>query len=116
MAESNTDFMRMQQQAVERMREMSNRSTSAAAHQMPPAPSFVKVENRHTAQKTTNENAPLIPKNEPISTMHKNGNPFSLIQRLHTEPDMALIIGLLLILWSEKSDKRLLLALLYILF
>ena len=37
------DFLQEQQRAIERMREMSRRSTADTAHTMPPAPAFVKV-------------------------------------------------------------------------
>lgn len=116
MTDSNTEFMRMQQQAVERMREMSNRSVKSTAHTMPPTPSFVKVENYNTAYKGGTTTGEKQIKTTHTSNMHKNEFPLNLTARLRSEPDIALIIGLLLILWSEQTDKRLLLALIYILF
>lgn len=39
-----------------------------------------------------------------------------ILDRIKNEPDMTLVLGILLLLWSEKADKKLLLALLYVLF
>ncbi len=95
MATDNAEFLREQQRAVEQMRRMQHQSAL-------PTPPFVQFPNAEKPQ------SPL-PKRQ-------NGLPnFDLLDRLKSDPDMALIGGLLLLLWNEKADRRLMLALLYIL-
>ena len=130
----DTDFLRQQQEAIERMREMSRRSTDDSAHAMPPIPPFVKLNGQNVPKDGMNTNAYLP------NSMHTHGNdgaaqssthqnsahtnkqgfePLSnipFLSKIGSEPDVALVLGLLLLLWSEKADKRLLLALLYIVF
>lgn len=88
------DFYKQQQSAVQKMREMNSRSA------------FINTQN------------PVPPKKSPPkpqeNTFFKGLNiPF--LDSLSTDGDMALILGLLLILISEKTDKTLLFALIYIL-
>ncbi|MGN0451521.1 MAG: hypothetical protein ACI4FN_05370 [Acutalibacteraceae bacterium] len=136
---NDNDFMRRQREAVEQMREMNSRAVpSGAGHSMPPVPPFVKVQgnrqNRSNSsqpsrqQATTqtaqgySENTPAQtspPRTEPMSQSKNSGLlggldlPF--LDMLTKESDVSLIIGLLLILMSEKADKKLLFALVYIL-
>lgn len=128
------DFLQEQQRAIERMREMSRRSTADTAHTMPPAPAFVKVNGKNPISDNMQENAyssndkPSEKQNPDISAQpqkpsqkHAQNASFPLfdlpfLDKLQSEPDTALLLGLLLLLWSEKADKRLLLALLYIVF
>ena len=89
------DFIKQQQSAVERMREMNSRSAFA----------------------NTQNTAP--PKKKPPPKQKENslfgGLNIPFLDSLSTDGDMALILGLLLILMSEKTDKTLLFALIYIL-
>ena len=145
----NNDFMREQQLAIERMKEMSRRSGQSAPHTMPPAPPFVKFgrqqdsnsnqeytnnysSNQHTNQpqnsnynnnknNNSNNNAKRAShgNNAPMQPCNNNsflGLDIPFLDKIQSEPDITLILGLLLLLWSEKADKKLLLALLYILF
>lgn len=145
-ANDNSDFLRQQRNAVERMREMSARATAnAPAHTMPPAPSFVRTphagapaganrtaENRpsagnrpaeqspedanpgeHAPAHTSRSPAPSAPSGLGIPAL--SGMDFSILDRIKTEPDLPLILGLLLILWSENADRKLMIALMYIL-
>lgn len=74
-------------EAIKRMQEMSSRSVyKPPPPQKPPAP----------------------PKENGLFSL-----PF--LDKLKTDGDFALILGLLLLLLSEKADKRLLFALIYIL-
>lgn len=127
------EFLQQQMAAVERMREMNARSAfgSRSPHQMPPVPSFVKVNDGRSNKgsnpvgqsahpRTPQENtAPDIipPKNENTKTRSLNpingGIPF--LDKILTDGDATLIIGLLLLLMSENADKKLLFALVYIL-
>lgn len=84
-------FIKQQQEAVERMREMNSRSTK------PPKPETKEK------PKEQNNNSLLSGLNIPfLDSLTKDG-------------DSTLILGILLLLFSEKADKRLLFALIYIL-
>ena len=116
--QSQENFMAQQQKAVERMMEMNRRSMKTKeGHTMPPAPSFVRLnENKNT---DLTERSKVEKKDTPaqfLNTSHeKNDFSLPLLNNLKIDRDTTLILGLLLILWSEKSDRYLLLALLYIL-
>ena len=106
---SNNDFMRRRQDAVERMREMSRKAAESSAQPMPPMPPFVRLQNRE------NQASPAA--NEKYLPHTRKGGLSSLpfLDMLNIDGDLPLIIGLLLILFSEKADKKLLFALIYIL-
>ena len=133
---NDNDFMRQQQSAVERMRELSSRSVYSADvnRPMPPVPSFVKVNGQtqnadrrnngyqSAAQPNYNkkENRPasspvLKNENSPKTNSLFEGLNLPIIDNLKKDGDMTLIIGLLLLLLGEKTDKKLLFALIYIL-
>lgn len=109
------EFLFEQQAAIERMKQMNKKSmehTKNESHKMPPVPSFVKM------PETENKEIPKTTNNIPKQPKPQNSNSaFSipLLDSLFKDSDSALIIGLLLILFSEKSDKLLLFALIYIL-
>lgn len=90
---TESDFLKQQQSAVERMREMNSRSAFAPPNPKPQDP------------------PPQKPKNN--NSLNSLNIPF--LDKLSSDGDMALILGLLLILMSEKTDKTLLFALVYIL-
>lgn len=85
------EFMRERQAAVERMKEMNSRSQ--------------------------NPKSSSPPKTAASKTSDKQSNSFNLpfLDMISQDGDSTLIIGLLLILMSEKADKMLLFALVYIL-
>lgn len=89
---TQNEFDLRRKQAVENMRQMNARSTS---------------HNDDTSNK------------EPIQQPKRNTTPKAIdipfLDFLSKDKDAALIIGLLLILMSERSDKTLLFALVYIL-
>lgn len=114
----DTSFMAERQRAVERMKEMSGRAIKQDENQktMPPVPSFVNVNNRTASENRGNGEIQKNkePKNNILDGILGDVNlPFT--QKLLSDPDMSLILGLLLILASEGSDKLMLSALLYIL-
>ena len=123
---TESEFLRQQQAAVERMREMNARSqipNKNARHKMPPIPSFVSMPENST-QKTRPDTAPpvfekAIPQvngiqpNQPFSK--NTGLNIPILDNIFKDGDSALILGLLLILISENTDKTLLFALVYIL-
>lgn len=138
---NDNDFMRQQQAAVERMREMNSRSVYGGnrSHKMPPVPSFVSVpqnnnnQNRNNRQRSTQSNIPdnqnqkreqAAPQPPPVKQpppkqnnngLFPSGTSIPFLDKLMNDGDTALIIGLLLILMSENADKKLLFALVYIL-
>ena len=87
---TENDFLKQQQSAVERMREMNSRSA------------FKPQKQPQKPQKSQNNNI-----------LGSLNIPF--LDSLSSDGDMSLILGLLLILMSEKTDKTLLFALVYIL-
>ena len=128
---ADNDFIRQQQAAVERMREMNARSQQNGGYKMPPVPNFVKLSGNgqqnvrgniqgevrtqnkvreEAVKKQTDE----IPKNGGALNFF-DGLDIPFLSRLKTDKDMSIVIGLALILFSEGADKTLLLALLYIL-
>ena len=91
---SPNEFSRQQQDAINRMREMNKKSTN-------PQPD--------------NTRRPP-PKPQPKQPNSQDGLGLELpFGNLFKDKDTALILGLLLILYGEKADKMLLLALVYIL-
>ena len=129
---SDNDFMRQQQAAVERMREMSRKAAETPEQPMPPVPPFVRLQNRQGTPQNQNSQTPrqntppaaqnnAVPPNETGENNFlfpaKKGGLSSLpfLDMLGIDGDLPLIIGLLLILFSEKADKKLLFALIYIL-
>lgn len=128
---SENDFMRQQQAAVEKMREMSRKAAESSGQPMPPVPPFVRLQNRQGGAQNQGSAAPQrqSPPPRPQSTPaleEKNEENFLFPARkgglsslpfldlLGSDSDLPLIIGLLLILFSEKADKKLLFALIYI--
>lgn len=116
----NDNFTKRQEEAVNQMREMSRRATGGF-HNMPPAPPFVKLPDRpqNTApvEEAPKQSASATPKsrqNDGI-TAFLSGMNLPFLNNLKNDQDITLVLGLLLILISEKSDRLLMLALLYIL-
>lgn len=124
---SDNDFMRRRQDAVERMREMSRKAAESSAQPMPPMPPFVRLQNRENqvqsqgsaaSQQSVQTSPQASPASNENSLPHtRKGGLSSLpfLDMLNIDGDLPLIIGLLLILFSEKADKKLLFALIYIL-
>lgn len=124
---SDNDFMRRRQDAVERMREMSRKAAESSAQPMPPMPPFVRLQNRENqvqsqgsaaSQQSVQTGPQASPALNEDSLPHTRKGGFSslpFLDMLNIDGDLPLIIGLLLILFSEKADKKLLFALIYIL-
>ena len=89
---NNNTFQKQQQEAVQRMREMNALST----FKEPPPPEKTKEKPKQNNSLLGSLNLPLL------DSFKKDG-------------DATLILGILLLLFSEKADKRLLFALMYIL-
>lgn len=126
---SDNDFMRRRQDAVERMREMSRKAAESSAQPMPPMPPFVRLQNRENQPQSQGSSAsrqeavqarpqtsPAPNEENPLPPARKGGlSSLPFLDMLNIDGDLPLIIGLLLILFSEKADKKLLFALIYIL-
>ncbi len=128
MPEQDKDFLLKQQAALERMREMNRRANiKSGSRNMPPSPAFLKV-----GEVAKSNDTPTSPQSEEKNSKKEergaikgfidnllsgNGSDLGkpIFDKIGADPDMLLILGLLLILHSEKSDRMLLLALLYIL-
>lgn len=93
---NNRSFSQQQRDAINRMREMNSRSTN---RQTPPP----EPEKPPETRKNENENSLF------------SGLSLPFLDNLKKDGDLTLILGILLLLLSEKADKRLLFALVYIL-
>lgn len=122
----NNDFLEQQRRAIERMNEMHlKQQIKMGGYKMPPTPPFVKVNNdfEKTTDVTELKNKDTssdfrTPQEKPKSTKNFSPKPkgFSLpLLSGGFDTDISLILGLILILANEKADRKLLLALLYIL-
>lgn len=126
------EFRREQAAAAERMRRMYERSqVNSGGHTMPPTPDFVRVGAKDSGrvapqmtpreeEKTKNAQPAAAQNSNEVYKKAPNGNglPFfgdGFFADKLREPDTALILGLILLLFSENADRRLLFALLYIL-
>lgn len=112
---NQNDFMRQQQAAVERMREMSAKAVRNDNRPMPPVPPFVKLQGRTEPAPAPAPEPRPIP--ESVSRPHREAGPLipKLLESFKTDGDLPLILGLLLLLIGEGADKKLLFALIYIL-
>lgn len=125
------DFLRDSRAAVERMREMNSRSKfqDGGTRRMPPVPPFVKIPNSNPNESHSgrgNKENGQDRRTEPVQdtppktdgSHGSGGSPMlglPFLNSLGKDSDATLILGLLLILFSEKADKLLLFALVYIL-
>lgn len=117
---NNEAFLFEQQQAVERMREMSRRALTPNPHEMPPVPNFVRMPENTVEKETPTHSEPVQTKPQKRASPSKPHKPQSFLsgilpKRFPIDSDTALILGLILILSSENTDKLLLYALVYIL-
>ena len=126
----DSDFARQSKEAVEKMREMNSRArVNNGGQNMPPAPPFVRMQGNRQGtapqkqrQTNTQRQENPVPKINEMKYNKSNkdsgflsGLNIPFLDMLSRETDISLIIGLLLILMSEKADKKLLFALFYIL-
>ena len=82
----------MQRESENRVREMQSRARLLGENKFEPPPVFNQNKN------------PLPPNQNPLSAIFER-----------TDSDTLIILALLWILWNEKADQKLLLALLYLL-
>lgn len=120
---AENDFNAAKQRAIQRMKEMNDRAINSSPHKMPPAPSFVKV-NRKESENYQNKDYikdSTSPKKESVfdgilnNIASGNFSNIPILNRIKSDPDTLLILGMILILSSDSNDKLLLIAMLYIL-
>jgi len=107
------DFYLKQQAAVERMREMNMKAQTknSAPSEKPPAN---QPQNQQPNTANNKNNAKIQNSNRNIKA-DTGGLNIPFLETLFRDGDTTLIVGLLLLLMSEKGDKLLLFALVYIL-
>lgn len=116
---SSSDFIKMQEQAIKRVREMHRKSQASAEEKTPPEIKSNKTEDAPEKEKPK-EKPPIIIPQKPSEAKTKTDfekkredhNPFSAL--LNLDADKSLVLPLLLFLGKEGVDDMLLLALLYI--
>lgn len=121
---SKEDFAKMQQQAINRVREMQRQSKQTSEGEKKPPkdiPAFFKPEKTGPPQSQCRE-----PEQKKETPPKKNCAPPPAIKRVYTkskpntapffemDSDIALILPLLLLLQRDGADEMLILALLYI--
>lgn len=121
---SKEDFAKMQQQAINRVREMQRQSKQTSEGEKKPPkdiPAFFKPEKTGPPQSQRRE-----PEQKKETPPKKNCAPPPAIKRVYTkskpnmapffemDSDIALILPLLLLLQRDGADEMLILALLYI--
>lgn len=114
---SPSDFLKMQEQAIRKAREMQQKAQQGA----PPAAKCQKAESPKRPEKPNIYQQKSYPKKEPpkkepqrekLESKPAQSNIFSLFSSL--DGDMSLILLLIFILKKEGADEMLILALLYI--
>ena len=118
------DMLRMQQEAMERVREFQQRSRATGGIDSPirlPEPILqgetLALEPVETAP--VEETTPPVIEGQAASPKSGNQPPApleGLLERLGLDGETALVLGIILLLYNEKADHLLLLALAYLLF
>lgn len=133
---SSDDILKMQQDAARRVKEMQARSRFTV-DRMPPlvtkessakaARSDAQAPKTMDSQKTVVENETSKNREERHTNHSSNsgvsqllggfpfsGNKLGLMEMLHTDSDGILLMAILFVLYTEKADELLMLAILYI--
>lgn len=113
---SYNDFAKMQQQAIDRVREMQKKAMPNKPLQNGENSIFSSADEKPKTKSTPPEkiNIPKESPKKPANPQQKSNssNPLSFLSSM--DSDMSLILPLLLLLGKEGADSILLLALLYI--
>ena len=123
---NENDITNKSKQAIEQMREMNKRANFQNKNSNSPLKNQSSIQNKNDKINSPNASKIKPPNTQNINKNftnlpQKNANPFlggigfSLSNLLTSDADATLILGLLLILMSENTDKILLFALIYIL-
>lgn len=108
------DMKRMQKDAEERLRQMQQKANSHLGRNMPPAPDFVKINNRQNEARTPPPLKLEEPKKEPSVGFGNKLLNILDIGKLRIDNDISVILMIMLLLSTDNSDEILLLALVYI--
>lgn len=104
---SYNDLVRMQEQAIRRVRDMQERARLTMQEQEAPVPEEESPPDEAVSAQEKKEEKSQLPLQQPRSQ-----NPLGNL--LNFDKDKAVILPLLLLLGKESSDNILLLALMYI--
>lgn len=116
------DIIRMQQEAVNRVHEFQNRAREYSYYDMPtigeppvsPAP-IIEAES-HVVEPETSEQAHIQAQQMPIQQSVPSNDPIKgILERFNLDNETLLILGLIFVLYNEKADNVLLMALAYLL-
>lgn len=111
MARSNgysaSEIMAMQRDAAERVREMQRRARQRMEQGNPPAPPVAL----HTPPPSMQQTSPLPGQFPPSNQLPGQPQAVGLLQSLLQDSDRILLLILLLVLYQEKADPALMLAL-----
>ena len=113
MASYNQDFNRMQEEALRRMREMQSRSRTAVNRPHPPPPPHPEPQppqqHQHPNHNQKQHHDQNKPASQPPADILK-----SLLGDIKIDSEKALILLMLFVLYKNKADMKLLLALGYL--
>ncbi|MCQ2451485.1 MAG: hypothetical protein MJ080_05885 [Clostridia bacterium] len=105
---NDQEFIIAKQKAIERMKEFNGRSSKYSNTFIPPIPDFVSL-NGKSNEKTANKSE------KSGFNLNFEGLNIPFLEMAKNDKDVGLILGLILLLVCENSDKLTLIALLYIL-
>ncbi len=106
------EFMENRQAAMDKMREMNSRSRYKNE---PHSPHFEQKEKTAQAKAYSQPHQPKKITQPQPKGQREGGMKLPFLDNLLNDGDSTLILGLLLLLMSEKADKTLIFALVYIL-
>lgn len=121
MASYNADFNRMQEEAMQRLREMQSRSRTAVnrPRESPPPQQGQRQSSQHGSQQSNWQNRqeprPNLQQNFQQSSQQTKDPLKALLSDMKIDSEKAMILLILFILYKNKSDPKLLLALGYLL-
>ncbi|MBP1581964.1 MAG: hypothetical protein J6A26_06175 [Oscillospiraceae bacterium] len=113
---SREDLSAMQKDAMERVREMQRRADENLRRSNAALPPQSQQEDLPPPQPETPAAQAAAPPPAPVAPPPPSGNRLSqILSVVGVDQDRAIILGLLLILYNDRADPLLLLALLYLL-
>lgn len=110
---SREEFNRLKEESSKRIREMYK------GHSMPPYPDFISLQNQEKSVREKYEE--VTPPKKAIPEHHNSNNNWLQgmlrsinLSELLKNPESLLILGLIILLISDKADEKLVLALVFI--
>jgi len=102
------EFMLSRQKAIERMFETANNKIGVKDEIKTPNFVKTKIDNKQSNNKNENNNDNFI------KNLFQNDLKIPFLDKIKTDGDIGIILGLILLLMNDNCDKYLLIALLYI--